>query len=276
MRAIGICRFSYPAVGGFKRMHDTVEEREAYLYTPERMELRFRHFETLTLPSIAAQKDKRFTFIVLTGENMPKPYWERLNDICAPVREISIVTAEPMKHRTAMQLAIQRELAMEDEETESLQFRLDDDDAVGTNFVRGIRRTARLATKLRAGWQNMVIEYSRGYSVKLTPDGILAKEIQGQFLACGLAVLFRPGDPRTVMNYGHHKLHHSMPTLIDPNTEMYLRALHDDNDSHARTNDKGLTPLTDEQRAFFKARFNVDEAAVQAAFSAPVVSPGKA
>lgn len=247
-------------------MHDTVAEREAYLYALERMALRFRHFETLTLPSIAAQKDKRFTFIVLTGEHMPKPWWDRLNDICAPVEEIKIVTAEPMKHRTAMQLAIQRELAMHDDD-ESLQFRLDDDDAVGTNFVRGIRRTARLATKLRDGWQNMVIEYSRGYSVRLGPEGILAQEIQGQFLACGLAVLFRPGDAKTVMNYGHHKLHHSMPTLIDPNTEMYLRALHDDNDSHARTSDKGLTALTDEQRAFFKARFNVDEAAVQAAFS---------
>ena len=275
MRAIGICRFSYPALGGFKRMHDTVEEREAYLYAPDRMELRFRHFESLTLPSIAAQKDKRFTFIVLTGERMPKPWWDRLNDICAPVEQIRIVTAEPMKHRTAMQMAIQHELATGDEE-ESLQFRLDDDDAVGTNFIRGIRRTARLAGKLRAGWQNMVIEYSRGYSVKLTPDGILAHEIQGQFLACGLAVLFRPGDPKTVMNYGHHKLHQSMPTLIEPETHMYLRALHDDNDSHARISTKGLVPLTDDQRAFFKERFNVDEAAVQAAFSAPALTRGKA
>ena len=34
MRVIGICRFSYPALGGFKRMHETVEEREAYLYAP--------------------------------------------------------------------------------------------------------------------------------------------------------------------------------------------------------------------------------------------------
>lgn len=56
---------------------------------------------------------------------------------------------------------------------------------------------------------------------------------------------------------------------------MYLRALHDDNDSHARTSTKGLAPLTDDQRAFFKARFNVDEAAVQAAFSVPAATRGK-
>ncbi|MEL7257671.1 MAG: glycosyltransferase [Pseudomonadota bacterium] len=267
MRVIGLCRFSYPAIGGFKRMHDTVEEREAYLYAPERMDLRFRHFEALTLPSIAAQKDKRFTFLVVTGERMPKRYRDRLNDICASVPEIKVVTAAPAKHRTAMQEVIQTEIGEED--TETLQFRLDDDDAVGTNFIRGIRRTARLAWKLRADWQNLVIEYSNGYSVKLTSGGILAKDIQGQFLACGLAVLFRPGDPQTVMNFAHHKLHHTMPTIIDPTTPMYLRAVHDDNDSRARGKDASLNPLNAEDRAFFKARFNVDEAAVQAAFSAP-------
>ncbi len=274
MRVIGLCRFSYPAIGGFKRMHDSVEEREAYLFAPERMALRFRHFETLTLPSIAAQKDKRFTFLVVTGERMPKPYWERLNDICAPVPEIKVVTAPPAKHRTAMQDVILRELG--NDELESLQFRLDDDDAVGANFVRSIRRTARLAWKLRSEWQNLVIEFSRGYSVKLTPDGILAQEIQGQFLACGLAVLFRPGDMQTVMNFAHHKLHHTMPTIIDPTTPMYLRAVHDDNDSRARGKDTGLKPLTDTDRTFFKARFNVDEAAVQAAFGAPTALRGKA
>ncbi len=266
MRVIGLCRFSYPAIGGFKRMHDTVEEREAYLYTPERLDLRFRHFEALTLPSIAAQRDKRFTFLVVTGERMPKTYWDRLNDICAPVPEVKVVTAPPAKHRTAMQDVIKAELG--EDQTESLQFRLDDDDAVGTNFIRGIRRTARLVWKLRADWQNLVIEYSSGYSVKLTPDGILAKDMQGQFLACGLAVLFRPQDKKTVMNFAHHKLHHSMPTIIDPTTPMYLRAIHDDNDSRARGKDTTLVPLNDEERAFFKARFNVDEAAVQAAFSA--------
>ena len=84
MRVIGICRFSYPALGGFKRMHDTVKEREAYLYAPARMELRFRHFECLTLPSIAAQQNPDFTFLVMIGQNMPKPYLDRLHGLTAP------------------------------------------------------------------------------------------------------------------------------------------------------------------------------------------------
>ncbi|WP_135501067.1 glycosyltransferase [Roseovarius aestuariivivens] len=271
MRAIGICRFSYPALGGFKRMHDTVEEREAYLYDDARMALRFRHFETLTLPSLAAQQDGRFAFLVITGENMPEPWWSRLNDVCASVPQIKVITKPPMRHRTAMQLAIKEELGEDD--VPSLQFRLDDDDAVGTQFVRGIRRTARLSYRMWATWQNFVIEYSSGYAVRLGAEGILAQPVQGQFLACGLAVLFKPGDPKTVMNYGHHKLHHAMPTLIVPDEPMYLRAVHEDNDSRAAHSK--LAPLDDGLRADFQNRFNVSEASVKEAFCAPAVPPGK-
>ena len=263
MRVLGICRFSYPALGGFKRMHDTVQDREAYLYAPERMELRFRHFETLTLASIAAQRDPEFTFLVLVGDSLPKPYLERLRDITASVPQVRIVSRPPMKHRLAMQLVLQEELA--DTETESIQFRLDDDDAVGIHFIRALRRTARRSRRMREGWRNMAIEYRSGYSAHLSADGISARAVQAPFWACGLAVLFQPGDPKTVMNYPHHKLHEVMPTLIDPSTPMFIRAVHGDNDSGA--SDTRLKPLTDTESADFKARFNVDETYVKAVFS---------
>lgn len=265
MRVIGICRFSYPAFGGFKRMHDSIEAREAYLYDPERLTLRFRHFEMLTLPSIAAQRDKRFTFLVVTGERLPQPWRERLHDLCASVPQIKIVTAPPQRHRTAMQEAIQTELG--DTPDPSLQFRLDDDDAVDISFVRSIRRTARLTQKLSTDWRHLAIEFSNGYSVKLTPDGLRAAQIQAQFYSCGLAVMFRPGDDKTVMNFPHHKLHHKMPTLINPLPEMFLRALHADNDSGASGEESALQPLDEQQRILFKRRFNVDDDAVRASFA---------
>ena len=265
MRVIGVCRFSYPALGGFKRMHDSIEDREAYLFDPERLTLRFRHFETLTLPSIAGQRDKRFTLLVVTGERLPRPWRERLNDICATVPQVKVVTAQPQRHRTAMQDAIQDELGETPEP--SLQFRLDDDDAVDASFIRSIRRTARLSVKLSKDWRNLAIEYSNGYSVMLTPEGLRAKKIQAQFYSCGLAVMFRPGDSKTVMNFPHHKLHHQMPTLINPLPEMYLRAVHADNDSGAGRSVDGLQPLDEAQRVFFKERFNVDEDAVRASFA---------
>lgn len=273
MRVLGICRFSYPAVGGFKRMHDSVAERESYLYAPERMELRFRHFEALTLPSIKAQKDPDFTFLVMIGESLPQPHRDRLRDITADIPQVRIVAKAPMKHRLAMQLAIKEELGEDSED--SIQFRLDDDDAVGINFVRSLRWSARHTERMRTRWKNMALEYSNGYSVQLSAEGIAAEEVQSQLWACGLAVLFRAGDRRTVMNFAHHKLHTQMPTLINPHPHMYLRAKHDDNDSAAAFKTGVLAPIDAKTASYFKSRFNVDEAEVKRLFAAPVSPRGK-
>ncbi|MDZ7711181.1 MAG: glycosyltransferase [Roseovarius sp.] len=266
MRVIGLCRFSYPALGGFKRMHETVAEREAYLYAPERMALRFAHFESLTLPSIAAQTNGDFTFLVVTGESLPEPWRTRLHDLAADVPQMRIVPMAPMRHRDAMRLAIKE--ALGEDETESIQFRLDDDDAVAVGFVQSLRWFERNTRRMRRAWRNVAFEYNRGYAVRLSEHGIEAEAVQTHFWACGLAVLFRPGDPKTVMNYGHHKLHHEMPTLINPEARMYLRALHGDNDTGDAQHPPALAPLDEAQRALFRRRFNVDEDRVKALFAA--------
>lgn len=267
MRVIGICRFSYPAIGGFKRMHDTLEEREAYLFAPERMELRFRHFECLTLPSIAAQQHPDFTFLIVTGENLPPPFRERLHDLTAAVPQIRIVACPPMKQRLAMQTVIKQELG--EDSIPSIQFRLDDDDAVAVNFTRSLRWFVKHTATLRKNWRTMAIEFNRGYTVQLSDQGILAEEVQSPFWACGLAVLFRPGDPLTVMNFPHHKLHLAMPTLLHPTPRMYLRARHADNDSAEAFRTGPLHPLDAMERRLFLDQFNVDEDRVKAVFAAP-------
>jgi hypothetical protein len=273
MRVIGVCRFSYPALGGFKRMHASVAEREAYLYAPGRMALRFAHFETLTLPSIRAQTDPDFTLLVVTGQNMPEPWRGRLHALCAPVPQIRIVAREPMKHRLALQLTIQDELGPA--RPESLQFRLDDDDAVGVDFVALARSVARRSARLRRREPRLAIDFNTGYSASLSADGIIAEEVVSSFWACGLAVHFAEGDPRTIMNYGHHKLHHVMPAIIQPRPPMYIRAKHTDNDSAARFRPRKLAPLTEAQRRMFRDRFNVDEEQVRAVFAAPDAPRGK-
>ncbi|MFX0540745.1 glycosyltransferase [Roseovarius sp. S4756] len=265
MRVIGVCRFSYPALGGFKRMHDTVAEREAYLYAPARMALRFAHFETLTLPSVAAQTDPDFTFLIVIGKNMPQPWLSRLEALCAPVPQIKIVPCEPLKHRLALQLAIQAELG--EGRPESLQFRLDDDDAMGVDFIELARSVARRSARLRRRQPRTAIEFNAGYSATLSAEGIIAEDVVSSFWACGLAVHFAEGDDKTIMNFGHHKLHHIMPSIIHPRPPMYIRAKHADNDSEAKFRPRRLKPLTDAQRQIFRDRFNVDEDRVRTAFA---------
>lgn len=266
MRVIGICRFSYPAEGGFRRMHDSLEEREAYLYDDARMALRFAHFEALTLPSLAAQSNPDFTLLVIIGERMPKPWLDRLHDVTAHIPQIKIVPTPPLKHRLALQLAIQEELG--GSEDASLQFRLDDDDAIGCDFVQQSLFAVRRTRRFRRDTPRMAFDFNNGFSVSLSQDGLLVRPEFGPFLSCGLAVFFPPRDDKTIMNFGHHKLHHVMTTVIQPSEPMYLRAKHDDNDSGDKFQPKGLKPMTDEQTTLIKARFNVDEAHVRALFGA--------
>ncbi|WP_138934565.1 putative rhamnosyl transferase [Roseovarius arcticus] len=267
MRIIGVCRFSYPALGGFKRMHDTVAEREAYLYGSKRMALRFAHFETLALPSVRAQTDPDFTLLVVIGQNMPEPWRAKLHDLCAPVPQIKIVERAPLKHRLALQQTIQDELG--EGRPESLQFRLDDDDAMGVDFVELARNVARRSARLRRREPRVAIEFNTGYSATLSKDGILAEDVITAFWPCGLGVYFSEGDDKTIMNFGHHKLHHVMPSIIHPRPPMYIRAKHTDNDSEAKFRPRRLKPLSDAQRHIFRARFNVDEEHVRAVFSGP-------
>lgn len=274
MRVIGICRFSYPALGGFKRMHATVAEREAYLYAPRRMALRFAHFESLVLPSLRAQTDPDFTFLIVIGHNMPEPWLSKLHALCAPVPQIKIIAREPLKHRLALQLAIQEELG--ETRPESLQFRLDDDDAIGVDFIELARSIARRSGRLRRHAPRTAIEFNTGYSASLSAKGIIAEDVISAFWACGLAVHFAEGADKTIMNYGHHKIHHVMPSIIHPQPAMYIRAKHSDNDSAAKFRPRRMQPLSDAQRQIFKSRFNVDEEQVRAVFAALAVPHDKA
>ncbi|WP_236640739.1 glycosyltransferase, partial [Sulfitobacter sp. HI0023] len=78
MQAIGLCRFSYPAIGGFQVGHESMADRIAYLYAEERLEERFRLFETVALPCLRAQTDPDFELIVVIGDSLPAPARARL------------------------------------------------------------------------------------------------------------------------------------------------------------------------------------------------------
>ncbi|WP_235857721.1 glycosyltransferase [Marimonas lutisalis] len=273
---VGLCRFSYPAVGGFQRMHDSTEEREAYLYAPTRMAQRFAHFEALTLPSVAAQSDPDFSFVVLIGDSLPAPYLDRLRDITADIPQVRLFSLPPRRARRAAQHAIVAELARLGADRESIQFRLDDDDAVAVDFVERCRALADRSEALRDGVRCFGIEFPRGLTVSLSPGGVLAEELTASFWACGMAMVIRAGDDKTIMNFPHHKMHHTVPMLVEPRPEMFIRAKHDDNDSgkHYRTGE--LRPLTDDQRKRLKWRFALDEDRIRRIFSAAAASPGKA
>lgn len=50
IQMLGLCRFSLLSEGGFKIVHETLDDRRRLLYDPLRLEQRFLWFEHIALP----------------------------------------------------------------------------------------------------------------------------------------------------------------------------------------------------------------------------------
>ena len=269
MQVIGLCRFSYPAIGGFQVDFPTFEDKLAYLYSPQRMEERFRYFETLTLPPLIAQTDPDFTFLVVIGESLPPPYLERLRTLLAPLPQAELITRPPGQHRAVMEEVINgyRDFGT----TPCLQFRMDDDDAVAVDFVARLREAAQDARPLIRKNRRMAIDFNRGYIVRPDADGLHATPTTAPYTTAGLGLAFGPRATRTVMNFAHVKVAQQMPTLTLTDSDMVLRGHNDHNDSRQKPSVKHvpLTLMDPKEEAHIKRRFNVDADHIRAVFSRP-------
>ena len=133
MQAIGLCRFSYPAFGGFQIKHKTIDERIQFLYAEDRLEERFRLFEHVALPCMKAQTNENWEMIVVIGVSLPKHHADRLQDVVANSPQITVQIHEPRPQREIMKEILNR--ARKDPSEPCLQFRYDDDDAVAVDFI---------------------------------------------------------------------------------------------------------------------------------------------
>ena len=257
---IGICRFSYPALGGFQRVHDSIEDRTAFLYADARLDERFRLFEAFTLPSLRAQTDQDFKFLIVIGENFPADRLAQLRALTDDIPQVVIQAHPPKRHRTVMAEAIN---SVRQKGRYSLQFRLDDDDAVGVGFVAALRRSLRQCHGVFPENHLMAIDFVNGYNARAGLTGIEAEASQRLFVSAGLAIAFRPGSHLTVMNFGHHEVWRHMPVLTRLDADMWIRGANDHNDS-GEDIARHVVPLTPEEEAKFGQAFGVSAAAVRA------------
>ena len=172
MQVIGICRFSYPAEGGVQREHKSLEERCAYLHDPTRLNVRFNCLETLTLPSIRGQSDADFTFAILIGDSLPEAAKDRLKTLTADIPQVQIIERESGPYRQITQEVVDS-LRLPDAEL-CAQFRLNDDDAVGLQFVEDIRTVTEKSSGLLDFGGKMALDFSTGFAVRPGKDGLRA------------------------------------------------------------------------------------------------------
>lgn len=268
MQVIGLCRFSYPALGGFQVEHDDIDARRAYLYAPERMEERLRMFETIALPGLKAQTDQNFDFLIVIGDCMPVPYLERLRAMIEDMPQAKLVAEKPKRHRAVMKQVINGHLD-QSVALPSLQFRHDDDDAVAVNFVERMRAVAQDCMGLITSQAAVGIDFNRGYSAKPSAEGVLSTPSYMPYYGVALGMAVAPWHDQTIMNYGHSKLPQVMPTVTFTDEDMFVRGHNGFNDSRQKKHVKPieLELLDAKGEAHFKERFAIDCDQVRRAFS---------
>ena len=266
MQVIGFCRFSYPAQGGFQVEHLSDQDRMEFLYAPDRMEDRFRHFETLCLPGLMAQTDPDFTFVILVGDTLPDRYRARLDGLIAAFPQAKIVARPPRPHRKICQEVINAERG--DLSAPCLQFRHDDDDAVAVTFVQRLRQAADDCEGLVRNNALVGFDFNRGFVTTAAADGIRAREELEPYWGVALGMAVQAGHKLTIMNFMHRRLPRFMPTVTLTDTPMYIRGHNDHNDSRqSERRPAAELPLLDQDtRRLFRETFAIDDAKVRSVF----------
>ena len=266
MQAIGLCRFSYPALGGFQVKHETIEERIAYLYEDTRLEERFQLLEAVALPCLRVQTDPNFSLIIVIGDQFPARHEARLAALIEDLPQ-AIIHKEPPRNQREVMKEILNEARIDPQEP-CLQFRYDDDDAVSVDFIEKLRKAAKLGAPLLRQSRTVAFDWNRGYVAEFGPEGIQAAELFRQFYVASLGVLVRGNCGMTIMNFAHEKIPRFMPTMTYPDAAMFVRSHNGFNDSRQKkVKPFPVEPLTPEEEQIFRERFAIDTDHVRAVFS---------
>lgn len=267
MQVIGLCRFSYPAIGGFQVDHAAQAAREAYLFAPERMEQRFRTFECFTLPSLRAQTDPDFTFLILIGDTLPRAYRTRLEHLVADMPQAVLQAHPPRQHRKLCQDAINSVRLFDD--APCVQFRMDDDDAVALSFVQDLRGVAHGVSGLLDLDRHVGIDFNQGFIARPGPQGLDVEAVMRPYWTPALGMLIRPQARVSIMNFSHAKLPRRMPCVSIPRIDMFVRGHNDFNDSRQSgpVTQPSLTRLDRDGEAQFRSTFGIDADAVRRVYA---------
>lgn len=231
VQVIGICRWSYPsAFGDFRLTPGDLQEAQATLYEPKRMEHRLFLLEQLVLPALRRQTDPDFRLVFLMGAQLPEPYRARALELVATVPQILPVFEEEGQRQQGLVRRLLSDLRAPAAEAVA-EFRLDDDDAVAVDFVE---ETRRLFERIRPLYEEkglFGIDYTRGMILSTTGPDCEFKPLIARWWAPGMAIFIRPDKSRSVLDFHHMRLWHRMHTLMYTDKPMFIRGIHHTNDS---------------------------------------------
>lgn len=230
VKMTGVIRFSVLTPGFYADRFPDQKDAAAHLFSPERMDLRFRLFEKLCLPSLARQSDPDFQFVVLTSDQMPREQLWRLEDLLSPLENSRLLVAAPDGHYQLIKSAYA--LVPEGEATHAIRFRLDDDDAVDLNFVRRTKAIAQTMIPMQGEQTPFIIANNRGFYLKgRGAEAEVFDTCERAPLSVGTSLVVPKGNPLNPYRFNHRKFAEHFNTFSDISGPFFLRSIHGDNKS---------------------------------------------
>ncbi len=256
---VGVCRFSYPATNGFKLSKNDPDVVVEALYDLDRMRRRFAYFESLTLPSLAAQTDDDFKLVVLIGDAMPLKWRRRLKSLRAAYPFLELCAVEPMgplqATRRAFRIGASQDIPF------VTGFRLDDDDALARDYIERLRATSDQLIDI--GWATadvpVAIGFQSGVYWSLNQPGLpLFRHTEARPLGQGSAMITAYDMRHNIYRWNHTYLLARARCWTDPEPDMFLRTLHGGNDSTRTVPVNAELLLPEEAEEVLSARFGLD------------------
>jgi len=228
VQVLGLLRFSYPSIYNGRGQGDEFAAYQQSLYEPARLQRRVLWFEHVVLPSLRNQIDKDFKCVLLVGDQLPEPYRTQLLNLVDTVPQITLaMEPEGQRHRkTVVDLMAKHS----DPDADIVaEFQLDDDDGVGSKFVKQTRFYYDLVAPMMRADRRVTLDFCSGVMLRLDAQGVDIKPVQARLWTPAL-VTYRPPDARTVLRtISHLDLWQHMPTLSLVEPVMFVRGAHEDN-----------------------------------------------
>ena len=227
LQVLGLCRWSYPSqTGAFNNTGESLEALQSELYAAGRMAVRLFFLEHLVLPSLRAQSDPDFTLVLMMGETLPEPWRSRVLELVQDVPQVKPVFLPEGQNHMAACTALMR--AHRDENADVVvEFRLDDDDAVASDFVALLRGLYRQLRPIYKANKRVAVDFCRGFLFRCEDDGgVNYLPVEARLWTPALALYLPPDHPRSLLNYPHMRTWRSMPVLSLNKKPMFVRGAH--------------------------------------------------
>lgn len=190
-------------------------------FPAEWLESRVALFEAYCLPSVAAQTNREFEWLVYCDESTDPAVRAQLESHRgeAPLRVV--VTGEGHDPLDATGALIESDTEL------VLSTRLDSDDALHRDYVAAAQ--AYVEPFARCGWETLLLNFPRGYKLDAAADRVYESRIFNS----SYPTLFEPTGGsapfRSVLSGSHSRFHQLYPCHQDESLAAWLQVLHGGN-----------------------------------------------